>query len=68
MICRLLPHTPDLKPYLIGRKVRLILVTPLPDEDVMIRCQKEGIEYIIYFPEWMEKHLARWGVIPERRE
>jgi hypothetical protein len=64
----LLPHTPDLKPYLVGRRTRLILVTPLPDEDVMVRCQKEGIEYVIYFPEWMEQHLRRWGVLPPERE
>ena len=64
----LLPHTPDLKPYLIGRKIRLVLVTPLPDEDVMIRCEKEGIEFVIYFPEWMEQHLRRWGVLPPERE
>jgi len=63
----LLPHTPDLKPYLIGRKTRLILVTPLPDEDVIVECRRHGIEFVIYFPEWLEKHLIRWGVLPEER-
>jgi hypothetical protein len=61
----LLPYTPDLRPYLVGRKTRLILVTPLPDADVIKQCQIMGIEYQIYFPEWLEEHLKRWGVLPE---
>lgn len=61
---QLLPHTPDLKPYLLDRRVRLILVSPLPDADVIRECQRHGIEYAIYFPEWIEEHLRRWGVLP----
>jgi len=61
----LVDETPDLKPYLTGRKIRLILVTPLPDDDVMRSCKKHGIEFVIYHPEWIDEHLKRWGVLPE---
>lgn len=61
----LLPETVDLKPYLIGRRQRLMLVTPLEDEDVMRQAAANGIEYVIYFPEWIKEHLIRWGVLPE---
>jgi hypothetical protein len=61
----LLPETPDFKPYLIGRSVRLVLLTPIPDEEVMRECVKKGIEYVVYFPEWIREHLIRWGVITE---
>ena len=64
----LVGKTPDLKPYLIGRRIRLILVTPLPDEDVMAECKRHDIEFVIYFPEWIREHLIRWGVIPEGGE
>jgi len=61
----LLPQTVDLKPYLMGRRQRLMLVTPLEDEDVMRQAAAHGIEYVIYFPEWLKEHLIRWGVLPE---
>jgi len=61
----LLPETVDLKPYLLGRSPRLILVAPLPDDEVMEEAAKHGIEFVIFFPEWMREHLIRWGVLPE---
>ncbi|MEM0010358.1 MAG: hypothetical protein QXW39_07415 [Candidatus Bathyarchaeia archaeon] len=61
----LLPHTPELKPYLIGREVKLHLVTWYADDDVMIEAKKNNIDYVIYYPEWLKEHLFRWGLIPE---
>jgi len=64
----LVRETPDLKPYLANRRVRLILVSPLPDDDVMAKAKQYDIEYYIYFPEWIEEHLIRWGVLPPKGE
>jgi hypothetical protein len=60
-----LPDTPHLKPYLNGRKVHMLLVSPFLEADTYLAAKQAGIEVAVYRPKWIEEALSRWGVLPK---
>lgn len=60
-----LPDTVHLKPWLNGRKVHMLLVSPFLEADTYLAAKQAGIEVAVYRPKWIEDALIRWGVLPK---
>jgi hypothetical protein len=60
-----LHDTVHLKPWLSGRKVHMLLVSPFLEADTYMAAKAAGIEVAVYRPKWIEEALIRWGVLPK---
>jgi len=58
-----LPETVHLKPWLRGRRVRMLLVSPFLEIDTYLAAKNAGIEIAVYRPAWLDEALLRWGVL-----
>lgn len=51
-----IPGTPELRPHL-GKRVRAILVVPIPDPTLDMLVKEHNIEIVIFRPKWVEDYL-----------
>ena len=58
---RLVPHTPELKPYLEGRKIVGVLLYALEDPTMIALAREKGFLCIKYEPEWLEEYLRLYS-------
>jgi len=54
---KLVPHTPELKPYLKGRKIQGVLLYCIEDPVMVAMAREKGFLCVKYVPEWLPDYL-----------
>ncbi len=61
---RRVPATPQLTPYLGGRSIFGLLVTPFYDDEIKKTCEENGLLYDTFLPCWVLDYMVEVKLIP----